>query len=129
MSNSKDIQKELKSNHKTVLSDSSITKKLKDKGYLYSAPTQWLKLSKAQMEPGEKWMKDSSLVNWNNAIYIDEKVFYGRDVTHKNVYLQVKSIQSKEQELTLNAMCLAWFTSQEFQLLNCLKEVSTVINF
>ena len=39
MFNSKDIQKELESNHKIVLSDSSITKKLKDMGYSYSAPT------------------------------------------------------------------------------------------
>ena len=46
MFNSKDIQKELESNHKIVLSDSSITKKLKDMGYSYSAPTSWLKLSK-----------------------------------------------------------------------------------
>ena len=47
MFNSKDIQKELESNHKIVLSDSSIAKNLKDMGYLYSAPTPWLKLSKA----------------------------------------------------------------------------------
>ena len=66
------------------------------------------------MEAIEKWAKESSLVKWNNAIYIDEAAFYGGDVTHKNEYLQVKSIQLKEQELTLNAMCLAWFTSWEF---------------
>ena len=59
------------------------------------------------MEAREKWVKESSVVNWDNAIYIDEAAFYGGDVTHKNGYLQVKSIQSKEQELTLNAMCLA----------------------
>ena len=83
---------------------------------------------KVQMEAREKWVKESSVVNLNNAIYIDEAAFYEGDVTHKNGYLQVKSIQSNEQELTLNTMCLAWFTSQEFLLLNCLKEVWTVIN-
>ena len=83
MFNSKDIQKEFKSSHKIVLSDSSITKKLKDMGYSYSAPTPWLKFSKAQMEVREKWAKDSSVVNWNNAIYIDEAAFYGGDFTHK----------------------------------------------
>ena len=45
--------------------------------------------------------------NWSNTIYIDEAVFYAGDVTYKNCYLKVKSIQSKEQELTLNAMYLA----------------------
>ena len=50
MFNSKDIQKELESNHEIVLSDSSIITKLKDMGYSYSAPTQLLKLLKAQME-------------------------------------------------------------------------------
>ena len=104
----------MESNHKIALSDSSITKKLKDMGYSYSAPTPWLKLSKYQMEAREKWAKKSSVVNWNNAIYIDEAAFYGRMLLTKNGYLQVKSIQSKEQELTLNAMCLAWFTSREF---------------
>ena len=99
MLNSKDIQKELDSNHEIVLSDSSIITKFKDMGYSYSAPTQSLKLPKAQME--------FSLVNRSNAIYIDETAFYKGDVSHKNSYLQVKNIQSKEQELTLNAMCLA----------------------
>ena len=83
MFNSKDIQKELESNHKIVLSDSSITKKLKDMGYSYLAPTPWLKLSKSQIEAREKWAKESSVVNWNNAIYIDEAAFYGGDDTHK----------------------------------------------
>ena len=46
MFNSKDIQKELESNHENVLSDSSIITKLKDMGYSYSAPTQSLKLPK-----------------------------------------------------------------------------------
>ena len=41
----------------------------------------------------------------------------------------MKSIKSKEQDITLIAMCLAWFTSREFQLLNCWSEVSTVKNF
>ena len=59
------------------------------------------------MEAREKLANKSSLVNWSNAIYIDEAEFYGGDFTHKNGYLQVKSIQSKEQETTLNAMCLA----------------------
>ena len=59
------------------------------------------------MEAREKWAKESSVVNWNNAIYIDEAAFYGGDLLTKNGYLQVKSIQSKEQELTLNEMCLA----------------------
>ena len=53
MFNSKDIQKELESNHKIALSNSSIIKKLKDMEYSYSAPTLWLKLSKAQMEARE----------------------------------------------------------------------------
>ena len=35
------------------------------------------------MEAREKWAKESSVVNWNNAIYIDEAAFYGGDVTHK----------------------------------------------
>ena len=83
-------------------------------GYSYSAPTPRLKLSKAQMEAREKWTKESSLVYWNNPIYIDEAAFYGGDVAHKNEYLQVKSIQSTEQELTLNAMCLDWLTSRQF---------------
>ena len=83
MFNSKDIQKELESNHKIVLSDSSITKILKGMGCSHSAPTPWLKLSKAQMEAREKWAKESSLVNWNNAIYINETTFYGGNVTHK----------------------------------------------
>ena len=83
MFNSKDIQKELESNHKIVLSDSSITKKLKDMGYSYSALTPWLKLSKSQMEAREKWAKESSVVNWNNAVYIDEAAFYGGDFTQK----------------------------------------------
>ena len=61
--------------------------------------------------------------------YLDEAAFYGGDVTHKNGYLQMKSIQIKEQEPTLNVMCLGWFTSREFQILNCLKVVSTVIIF
>ena len=59
------------------------------------------------MEAREKLAKESSLVNWSNAIYINEAAFYGGDITHKNGYLQVKSIQSKEQETTLNAMYLA----------------------
>ena len=50
MFNSKDIQKELESNHEIVLSDSSIIIKLKDMRYSYSAPTQSHKLPKAQME-------------------------------------------------------------------------------
>ena len=53
MFNSKDIQKELGSNHKIVLSDSSITKILKVMGCSHSAPTPWLKPSKAQMEARE----------------------------------------------------------------------------
>ena len=52
-------------------------------GYSYSAPTSWLKLSKAQMEAKEKWAKESSLVNWNNAIYIDEAAFFRGDVANK----------------------------------------------
>ena len=63
MFNSKDIQKELESNHEIVLLDSSIITKLKDMGYSYSAQTQSLKLPKAQMEAWEKWAKESSLVN------------------------------------------------------------------
>ena len=39
MFNSKEIKKELESNQKIVLSDSTITKKLKDMGYSYSVPT------------------------------------------------------------------------------------------
>ena len=39
MFNSKEIQKELESNQNIVLSDSSITKKLKDIEYSYLAPT------------------------------------------------------------------------------------------
>ena len=54
MFNSKDIQKELESNHEIVLSDTSIITKLKDMGYSHSAPTQSLKLLKAQMEAREK---------------------------------------------------------------------------
>ena len=73
----------LKNRKNTVLSDSSITKKLKDMGYSYLAPTPWLKLSKSQIEAREKCAKESSVVNWNNAIYIDEAEFYGGDVTHK----------------------------------------------
>ena len=51
MFNSKDIQKELESNHKIVLSNFSITIKKKDMEYFYSAPTPtpWLILSKAQI--------------------------------------------------------------------------------
>ena len=45
MFNSKDIQKELESNHKIVLSDSSITKKLKGMRYSYLSQTPWFKLS------------------------------------------------------------------------------------
>ena len=67
----------MESNYKIVLSDSSIIKKLKDMGYSYSAPTPWFKLSKVQMEAREKLVKDSSVVNWNNAIYTDEAAFYG----------------------------------------------------
>ena len=104
----------MQSNHEIVLSDSSIITKLKDMGYSYSAPTQSLKLPKAQMEAREKWAKESSHENRSNEIYIDETAFYEGDVTHKNWYLQVKNIQSKEQELTLNAMCLTWFTSRQF---------------
>ena len=65
------------------LSNSSIITKLKDMGYSYSAPTQSLKLPKAQMEAREKWAKESSLVNKSNAIYIDETTFYEGNVTHK----------------------------------------------
>ena len=78
MFNSKDIQKELESNHEIVLSDSSMITKLKDMGYSYSAPTQSLKLPKAQMEAREKWAKESSLVNRSNAIYIDETAILRR---------------------------------------------------
>ena len=53
--------------------------------YSYSAPTQSLKLPKAQMEAREKWAKESSLVNRSNAIYIDETAFYEGDVTHKKM--------------------------------------------
>ena len=76
MFNSKHIQKELESNHEIVLSDSSMIAKLKDMGYSYSAPTQSLKLPKAQMVAREKWAKESSLVNKSNAIYLDETAFY-----------------------------------------------------
>ena len=93
MFDSKDIQKELESNHKIVLSDSSITKNLKDMEYSYSAPTPWLKFSKSRKEAREKWAKESSVVNWNNAIYIDEAAFFGRDVTHK------KWVSSSEEYL------------------------------
>ena len=31
-----------------------------------------------------KWAKESNLVNWNNAIYIDEAALYGGDFSHKN---------------------------------------------
>ena len=52
--------------------------------YSYSVPTCSFKLSKVQLESREKWMKESSLVNWNNLIYLDQAAFYKRDVTHKN---------------------------------------------
>ena len=35
------------------------------------------------METRENFEKMFSVVNWNNAIYIDEAAFYGGDVTHK----------------------------------------------
>ena len=114
MFNSKDIQKELESNHEIVLSDSSKITKLKDMGYSYSAPTQSLKLPKAQMEAREKWAKESSLVNRSNAIYIDETAFYEGDVTHKKWVFASEEYSVQKQELTLNAMCLAWFTSRQF---------------
>ena len=110
MFNSKDIQKELESNHKIVLSDSSMITKLKDMGYSYSAPTQSLKLPKAQMEAREKWAKESSLVNRSNEIYIDETAFYEGDVTHKKWVFASEEYSVQKQELTLNAVCLAWFT-------------------
>ena len=53
--------------------------------YSYSAPTQSLKLPKAQMEAREILAKESSLVNWNNATYIDEAAFYGGDIAHKKM--------------------------------------------
>ena len=54
MFNSKDIQKEVESNHEIVLSDSSIITKLKDMRYSYSAPTQSLKLQKSSDESHRK---------------------------------------------------------------------------
>ena len=82
MFNSKAIQKEMESNHKTVLSDSSITKiwKIWDIRMQIQLMTQAFKSSDGSQR---KWTKESSLANWNNAIYIDEVAFYGGDVTHK----------------------------------------------
>ena len=51
MFNSKDIQKELESNNKIILSDSSITKKMKDMGYSYSAPTLYSNFQKLRWKP------------------------------------------------------------------------------
>ena len=75
MFNSKDNQKELESNHNIVLSDSSKTKKFKDMGYSYSAPTPWLKLSKAQMEARENERKSPVLPTEANEIYLVEAAF------------------------------------------------------
>ena len=101
----------MESNHEIVLSDSSIITKLKDMRNSYSAQTQTFKSSDGSQR---KWAKESSLVNRSNVIYIDETAFYEGDVTHKKWVSASEDIQLKEQELTLNAMCLAWFTSQEF---------------
>ena len=82
MFNSKAIQKEMESNHKTVLSDSSITKiwKIWDIRMQIQQMTQTFKSSDGGQR---KWTKESSLANWNNAIYSDEAAFYRGDVTHK----------------------------------------------
>ena len=58
------------------------------------------------MKSEKKWAKESSLVNWNYVIYLDEAAFYRGDVTYKKGLLQVNSIQTKEQEPSLNEMCL-----------------------
>ena len=114
MFNSKYIQKELESNHKIVLSDSSKTKKLKDMGYSCSALTSWLKLSKAQIEAREKERKSPVLSTETNEICLNEATILEKMLFIKNGYLQVKSIQSKEQEQTWNAMCFGSFTSRQF---------------
>ena len=84
---------------------------MRDIRYSYSLQLHNLNISKSQLEVRDKWAKEFSLVNWNNAIYFVQAGFFGGNVTQINIYLQVESIQSKEQKQTLNAMCLGSFTS------------------
>ena len=51
-------------------------------------------------------LEQCNLIGWSS--------IYGGDFTHKNGQLQIKSIQPKEQEQTLNSIYLGSFILQEF---------------
>ena len=120
--------KDSENNRNIVLFDSSITENLKEIKYAYQLLLYDSSFQKFRWKHERNGSKNPVL-HTGTVQFILMKQHLRRRFTHKNGQLQIKSIQSKEHEQTLNAMCLGSLTSQEFQLLNCLKEVSTVIKF
>ena len=73
------------------------------------------------MEAKDKWVKEFSLVNWSNSIYLAEASFYEGNVT------QLKWVAASEEysviQTRTNFKCnvFALILITRFLLLNCLK--------
>ena len=63
-----------------MLSEFSLTKKLRNLGCMHSSLTPWLKLSKFKLEVRRNREKESGVVNWIKVIYFKWTKFKGGDV-------------------------------------------------
>ena len=79
-------------------------------GYSYSASNCVTEVFKSSDRNKRKWSKESSLLNWNNAIYLDEAAFLGWDVTYKNWVAASEKYSAKRTK--------AKFKCNSFRLIN-----------